>query len=328
MKVSQLCLGTITFGGMVGKIDDAKCIEMTRRAVDLGINFIDTADMYARGRSEEVVGKAIRGMRDDIVLMTKVRRRMGPGPNDEGLSRKHIMKGVMDSLKRLGTDYIDVYLLHAPDPTTPLKETLYALNDLVRAGTVHYIGLSNFTAWQIEKALRISEVYGLERVVSSEPHYNILERDVERDSLPLCLEEGIGVTPYCPLAGGFLTGKYQPDKPIPEGTRAALGDPFINMYFTGRGFAILKELRSLSEETGLKMSQLSLAWLLANPAITAPIIGVSKLKQLEENIEVVNNLPPAHALERISDISKPDWLRQQEAREAMFRKLVPPSATP
>ena len=316
VKVSELCLGTMIYGRQV---DEAASIKIIKRAVELGINFIDTANVYVEGRSEEIVGKAIKGMRDEIVLATKLRHRMGPGPNDEGLSRKHIMKSVEDSLKRLSTDYIDLYQLHRPDPATPLKETLFALDDLVSDGRVHYIGSSNFSAWQIEKALRISEVYGLECFVSSQPRYNIIDRDVERELLPLCQEEGIGVIPYSPLAGGFLTGKYQPDKSMPEGTRGQLRPEWMKQYFTERNQAILQELKSLSTETGLKMSQLSLAWLLANPAITAPINGASKLEQLEENIEVVDNPPPTQALERISEVSKPDWLRQQETREAQSR---------
>lgn len=316
VKVSELCLGTMIYGRQV---DEASSIQIIRRAVDRGINFIDTANVYVEGRSEEIVGQAIRGMRDEVVLATKVRHRMGPGPNDAGLSRKHIMKSVEDSLTRLGTDYIDLYQLHRPDSATPLKETLFALDDLVRDGRVHYIGSSNFPAWLIEKALRISEVYGLEGFVSSQPRYNILDRAVERELLPLCREEGIGVIPYSPLAGGFLTGKYQPDKAMPEGTRGQLRPDWMKQYFTAQNQAVLRELRSLSGETGLKMSQLSLAWLLANPVVTAPIIGASKLAQLEENLEVVDTPLPTRAVERISEVSKPEWLRHQEAGEARSR---------
>jgi aryl-alcohol dehydrogenase (NADP+) len=245
---------------------------------------------------------------------------MGPGPNDEGLSRKHIMKSVEDSLKRLGTDYIDLYQLHRPDFATPLKETLSALDDLVREGRVHYIGSSNFPAWQIEKALRLSDLYQLEAFSSSQPRYNLLDREVERELLPLCLEEGIGVIPYSPLAGGFLTGKYQPDAPMPEGSRGQLRPDWMKRYQTERNLLTLRELRSVSEETGLKMSQLSLAWMLANPAITAPIIGASRIEQLEENVEVVDHTIPDHALQRINDVSKPEWLLQQEARRARMRR--------
>ncbi len=313
VQVSELCLGTMIYGEQV---DAATAIQIIRRALDGGINFIDTANVYVHGRSEEIVGQAIQGRRDEVVLATKVRHRMGPGPNDEGLSRKHIMKSVEDSLTRLGTEYIDLYQLHRPDSATPLKETLFALDDLVRDGRVHYIGSSNFPAWLIEKALRISEVYGLERFVSSQPRYNILDRAVERELLPLCREEGIGVIPYSPLAGGFLTGKYHRDEAMPEGSRGQLRPDWMKQYFTEQNDAVLRELRRLSGETGLKLSQLSLAWLLANPTVTAPIIGASKLTQLEENLEVVDTPLPTRALERISEVSKPAWLRHQEANEA------------
>lgn len=318
VKVSELCLGTMIYGEQV---DAKSSIHIIKRAIDLGINFIDTANVYVRGRSETIVGQAIQGMRDDVVLATKVRHRTGRGPNDEGLSRKHLMKSIEDSLKRLGTNYTDLYQLHRPDAATPVQETLFALDDLVRDGRVHYIGSSNFPAWQIEKALRISEVHGLSSFISSQPRYNILDRDVERELLPLCREEGIGVIPYSPLAGGFLTGKYQIDHSMPEGTRGQLLPEVMELSFTQRNYAILQELRLLSEETGLKMSQLSLAWLLANPAITSPIIGTSKLEQLEENIEVVNYPPSANALARISAVSKPEWLRQQEEWTRAFQAL-------
>ena len=316
VQVSELCLGTMIYGEQV---DAATAIQIIRRALDRGINFIDTANVYVQGRSEEIVGQAIKGRRDEVVLATKVRHQMGPGPNDAGLSRKHIMKSVEDSLTRLGTEYIDLYQLHRPDSATPLKETLFALDDLVRDGRVHYIGSSNFPAWLIEKALRISEVYGLESFVSSQPRYNILDRAVERELLPLCQEEGIGVIPYSPLAGGFLTGKYHRDEAMPEGTRGQLRPDWMQQYFTEQNDAVLRELRRLSGETGLKLSQLSLAWLLANPVVTAPIIGASKLTQLEENLDVVDTPLPTRALERISEVSKPEWLRQLEVDEARSR---------
>jgi len=316
VKVSELCLGTMIYGRQV---DEASSVKIIKRAVEQGINFIDTADVYTEGGSEEIVGKAIEGMRDDIVLATKVRGRTGPGPNDEGLSRKHIMQNVEASLRRLRTDYIDLYQVHRPDPTTPLKETLTALNDLVRAGKVHYVGCSNFPAWQLEKALRTCDANDLEPFISVQPRYNIIDREIERELLPLCIEEGIGVIPYSPLAGGFLTGKYQPDKPAPEGSRGQLRPEWISHNFTPRNQAILQELERLSKETGMSMSQLSLAWLLANPAITSPIIGASQLEQLEENIDVVNHSPPTEALTRISEVSKPDWIREQEEQEARRR---------
>ena len=318
VKVSELCLGTMIYGRQV---DEATSIKIIKKAVERGINFIDTADIYTEGRSEEIVGKAIEGMRDEIVLATKVWGTMGPGPNDKGLSRKHIMRSVNASLKRLGTDYIDLYQIHRPDPTTPLKETLTALNDLVRTGKVHYVGCSTAPVRWVEKALRISAVNDLESFVSLQPRYNIIERDIEREILPLCVEEGIGVIPYSPLAGGVLTGKYRPDTPFPEGSRGQLRPERIRRNLTPHNLEILTVMEQISEETGLSMSQLSLAWLLANAAITSPIIGASKLEQVEENVEVVNHAVPAEAVTRISEVSKPDWLCEQEETEAHLRAL-------
>ncbi len=317
VKVSELCLGTMIYGRQV---EEEKSLKIIRRAVNLGINFIDTADAYVAGRSETIVGKAIEGMRDDVVLATKVYNRMGLGSNDMGLSRKHIFKAIKDSLNRLGTDYIDLYQVHRFDSTTPLRETLSALTDLVHQGKVHYIGCSNFAAWQIEKALRISDLHQLEMFSCSQPRYNLLDRAVEREHLPLCLEEGIGVIPYSPLAGGFLTGKYQSDAPLPEGSRGQLRPDWMKQYQTDRNLRIIHALRCISEETGLKMSQISLAWQLANPAITAPIIGASSIEQLEENVEVVDLTLPEYALKRINDVSKPEWLLQQEARRVRMRR--------
>jgi aryl-alcohol dehydrogenase-like predicted oxidoreductase len=287
----------------------------------LGINFIDTADVYTEGHSEEIVGKAIKGRRDDIVLATKVRGRTSSDPNGEGLSRKHIMRNLEASLKRLGTDYVDLYQVHRVDPTTPLKETMAALSDLVRSGKVRYIGCSNFPAWQLEKALRISEVQGLEAFATVQPRYNIIDRDVERELLALCVEEGIGVIPYSPLAGGVLTGKYRPDRPAPEGSRGQLRPAMVSRYLSPRNQAILQELEKVSSETKTTMSQVGLAWLMANPAITAPIIGASKLEQLEENMGVLGHPLPADALARISAVSKPDWLREQEEQEALLARM-------
>ncbi len=229
------------------------------------------------------------------------------------------MQSVQASLKRLGTDYIDLYQVHRIDPTTPLKETLEALSDLVRSGEVHYIGCSNFPAWELEKALRISEVGGLEHFISVQPRYNIIDRDIERELLPLCVEEGIGVIPYSPLAGGLLTGKYQLGKPPPEGSRGQLRPEWMGQYSTPRNQTILQELEKISGETKMSMSQLSLAWLLANQTITSPIIGASRMEQLETNIEIVNRPLPVEALKRISEVSKPDWLREQEEQEARRR---------
>ena len=321
-KVSELCLGTMIFGQQV---DEATAIKIINRAVDLGVNFIDTADVYTEGRSEEIVGKAIKGRRDDVVLATKVRGRTSQDPNGEGLSRKHIMRNLEASLTRLGTDYIDLYQVHRVDPTTPLKETIAALSDLVRSGKVRYVGCSNFPAWQLEKALRISEVQGSEAFATVQPRYNIIDRDVERELLPLCAEEGIGVIPYSPLAGGFLTGKYHADRPAPEGSRGQLRPAMVSRYLSPRNQAILQEVEKISSETKMTMGQVGLAWLMANPAVTAPIIGASKIEQLEENMGVLGHSLPADAIARISAASKPDWLREQEEQEAMLARMRRPA---
>jgi aryl-alcohol dehydrogenase-like predicted oxidoreductase len=313
MKVSVLCLGTMIYGQQV---DESTSIKIIQRALDLGINFIDTADVYVYGRSEEIVGNAIRGCRDDVVLATKVYNRMGPGPNDEGLSRKHIQHAIRASLLRLATTHVDLYQVHRFDAQTPLHETLSTMTTLRREGWIHYFGCSNFAAWQIERALRVSDRYGFIAISSSQPIYNILHRDVERELLPLCHEEGIGVIPYSPLAGGFLTGKYQIDQPAPPASRGQLRPEWMQQYHTEHNYRVLQELRQLSEETGLKMSQLSLAWILANNTVTAPIIGASRITQLEENVEVVDHPPSAKVLARISEVSKPEWLQRREAREA------------
>ena len=302
------------FGAQVNEDTAANII---RRAIDLGINFIDTADVYARGKSEEIVGRAIKDRREDIVLATKVRQRMGPGPNDEGLSRKYILHEVDESLHRLGTDYIDIYYCHRPsnsdlrtgftgDPV-PLNETLGTLTDLVKSRKVHYLGCSNFPAWLHCKALWVSEVNGLERFIVSQPVYNLLNREVEREILPLCADQGIGVVPYSPLAGGVLTGKYKAGSPAPDSSRGAVDLAWIkshNFFWEDMERAqTLKGLDSFCNERGRPMVQVVLAWLLANPVITAPIIGASSVQQLEESLGATEvNLSKAD-LERIDRIA-------------------------
>jgi aryl-alcohol dehydrogenase-like predicted oxidoreductase len=313
LRISEMCLGTMIFGG---KVDEATSLRIIERAIEVGINFIDTANNYEWGRSEEIVGKAIHGVRDDLIVATKVEALTGPGPNDYGLSRKNIIHAVDSSLKRLRTDYIDLYQVHHMDPMTPLKETLATLNGLVRDGKVRYIGCSNYAAWYLEKALGISEAEGLEGFVTVQPRYNMVDREAEYELLPLCAEEGLGVVPYSPLAGGLLTGKYQRGKNPPPGSRGGESPEWINLRLTQRNQAILQELDMITVETGLPMNQVSLAWLMANPLITAPIIGASSLEQLEANVEVVNHVVPEEVLRRISEASKPDWLRELDEQEA------------
>jgi 1-deoxyxylulose-5-phosphate synthase len=264
------------------------------RASEGGITFFDTADVYPLGgglptvgRTEEVVGEWLRGKRDRFVLATKCRGRTGPAPWEQGNSRKHILDAVEASLRRLGTDYIDLYQLHGPDPATPIDETLGALDDLVRSGKVRYVGCSNFLAYQVARAIGRSEGDGLVRFDSVQPRYNLLFRQIERELLPLCAEEGIGVIPYNPIAGGMLSGKHKASGSPTEGTRFTLGNAagtYQDRYWHDPEFATVEELRKIAEREGVPLVTLSVAWVLANPAITSPIIGASRADQLDASL--------------------------------------------
>ena len=310
LMVSELCLGTMTFGRELD-VDGSRA--MIHRFLEAGGNFIDTADVYEQGASEEIVGRALKDVsREDVVLATKVRFPMGEGPNDVGLSRKHIISGCDASLGRLGTDYIDLYQVHAWDAATPLEETLSALTDLVRQGKVRYVGVSNFTGWQLMKALYVSELRGFERVVSLQPQYSLVERNIEREVLPACREEGVGIVPWGPLGGGFLSGKYRRGQEPPEGSRiAGVPDEFEEAWHkrnVERNWRTLDAVGGISEETGKSYSQISLNWLLRQQGITAPIIGARRMEQLEDNLgaaswelgeEQVERLDRASAIEEV-----------------------------
>jgi aryl-alcohol dehydrogenase-like predicted oxidoreductase len=288
LKVSELCLGTMNFGWTSDEQNAYAVFDATFAA---GINFIDTADVYSRwvpgnpgGVAETYVGKWItRKPRDQIVLATKVRGRMWDGPNGEGLSRMHIMRAIEASLRRLQTDYVDLYQCHAPDDSTPLEETLRALDDLVRAGKVRYIGLSNYPAWQVARALWLSDKRNLASVVCVQPHYNLVWRaEFERELMPLCAAQGIGVIPYSPLQGGFLTGKYRRGQPIPRGVRGEGNDRMTRFINDERNMRLLDEMDRLGRAHGKTISQIALAWLRANPVVTSPIIGANTVAQLNE----------------------------------------------
>lgn len=290
MKVSRLCLGCMSFGGAevgnfgwtLGYKESEKIIN---RAIDMGINFFDTADYYSEGRSEQILGKAIGGRRDQLVIATKVYFPMGEGVNDSGLSRKHVRKAVKASLERLGTSYIDLYQIHRLDTNTPMKEIISTLDDLIHQdGTVNYIGASSMWAWQFEKLLRLSDEFGFERFISMQNHYNLLYREEEREMVPLCLEEGIGMIPWSPLARGFLSGKYKEGKK-PTGLRYEKDRYLSQRYFKPQDFRIVDRLVSLAHGKGVKPAQLALAWLLNKPGVVSPIIGVTKIQQLEELVE-------------------------------------------
>lgn len=313
LKVSEVCIGTMTFGYQA---DEETARAILDRALEAGVNFLDTADVYpvppsleTVGRTEEIVGRWLQGRRDTIVVATKCRGRMGPGPNDEGLSRKHIMEAVEGSLRRLQTDYIDLYQVHHPDEETPLEETLRALDDLVRSGKVRYIGCSNFEAWRLCKALWISDRLNLARFDAVQPRYNLLYRHVERELLPLCVEEGVGVIAYNPLAGGLLTGKYRRDQPPPEGTRFALGGGsgplYRQRYWRDRLFDCVDQVREISARLGATPAQVSLAWLLRQPTLTSAIVGATRQEQLDESLKAVDLDLDAATIEELGQISAP-----------------------
>jgi aryl-alcohol dehydrogenase-like predicted oxidoreductase len=304
LMVSELCLGCMTFGR---EVDEAGSREIVARFLDDGGNFIDTADVYETGLSEEITGRAVKGVRDDVVLATKVRFPMGEGPNDVGLSRKHVISGCEASLRRLGTDYIDLYQVHAWDALTPLEETLSALTDLVRAGKVRYVGVSNFTGWQLMKALWVSELRGLERFVCLQPQYSLVERNVEREILPVCREEGLGVIPWSPLGGGFLSGKYRRGERLPQGSRIAEAVESMEEHWdrraTERNWNTLNAVGEISEETGKSYAQISLNWLLRQEVVTAPIIGARNVDQLEDNLGATSWELSEEQVARLSGVS-------------------------
>jgi aryl-alcohol dehydrogenase (NADP+) len=259
--------------------------DIIRRALELGINFFDTADMYSRGVSEEVVGRALRDFarREEVVLATKVYFPTGEGPNQRGLSRAHIMNALEASLERLGTDYVDLYQIHRWDSSTPIEETLAALHDVVKAGKVRYIGASSMYAWQFARALYLADLRGWTRFISMQNHYNLVYREEEREMLPLCQAEGIGVIPWSPLARGFLAGNRTPDGG--GETARAQNDPFADrLYFQEHDFAVVDRVEAVAEGRGVSPAQVALAWLLAQPGVTAPIVGTTRIRHLEEAV--------------------------------------------
>lgn len=286
LQVSEICLGTMTFGEQVD--DEKEAIKIIERALDAGVNFIDTADIvYAEGRSEEITGKALKGKRHSVVLATKVAFPTGPGVNDFGLSRKHITEAIEDSLRRLGTDYIDLYYAHKPDYDTPVEVTLRAMDDLVRQGKVRYIAYSNCRAWQICQALWMSSLHHLARFECVQTPYNLITRENEYELLSFCASEGLGVCIYNPLAGGLLTGKHDPNKPPAKDTRFGHeleGPEYSERYWTAVNFEAVARLKQVAQEHGLSLPQFAIVWILSNEIITSAILGVTSLKQLEENL--------------------------------------------
>jgi aryl-alcohol dehydrogenase-like predicted oxidoreductase len=286
LKVSRICLGTMTYGSSRWRdwvLNEPEARPFFKRAIELGINFFDTADMYSQGMSEEVTGRAVKDFakREEVVVATKVFNRMGPDPNAAGLSRKHIMDGIDASLRRLGMDYVDLYQIHRWDPDTPIEETLEALNDVVRSGKARYIGASSMSAWQFMKSLSLADAHGWTRFVSMQDHYNLAYREEEREMIPLCLDQGIGIIPWSPLARGFLAGNRTQGKG--GATVRSKSDEFAHsMYYQPDDFAVVDRVRALAGELGKTMPQVAIAWMLAKPGITAPIVGASRLEHLEQ----------------------------------------------
>jgi len=301
LKVSRIGLGTNNFGGQISEEDSIKIV---RKALDLGINLIDTADVYTKGKSEAIIGKAVQGYRDQVVIASKVGMNMGTGPNDGGLSRKHIMRQIRRSLESLGTDHIDIYYLHCFDPETPLEETLTTLDGLVRQGMVRYVACSNFEAWQIAEANEVCSLHDLDRFVAVQPPYNLLQRNIEKDLLPYCQREKLGVITYTPLMGGLLTGKYMKDKSPQPGTRASYNTNYWNRVNKTEYFDYLDEIQKVAQEMNVSMSQLAVAWILRNPVVTAPLIGASSTEQVEENCRILEVKITDEAYAKLNEITE------------------------
>ena len=293
LKVSALTLGTMTFGGkgkfaFVGNIDAAGAARIVDIALAAGVNLIDTSDIYSTGDSEAFLGQAIRGKRDDVLLATKARFPMGPGPNDAGLSRHHLIRACEASLKRLGTDYIDLYQVHEWDGLTPVEETISALDALVRSGKVRYIGASNFAGWQLSKSLAAADRAGAARFVSQQIHYTLEAREAEYELIPISLDQGLGVLVWSPLAGGLLSGKYRRGQPHPEGGRRFADWKEPPIRDEARLYDIIEKLVQIGEAHGVSAAEVALAWLLQRPAVSSVVIGATTEAQLRTNLKAVD----------------------------------------
>jgi aryl-alcohol dehydrogenase-like predicted oxidoreductase len=313
VKVSAYCLGAMMFGPW-GNEDEDECVRMVHTALDGGINFVDTADVYGEGRSEEIVGKALRGRRDEVVLATKVHGEMGKGPNERGNSRLWITREVEASLRRLGTDHIDLYQIHRPDPDTELEETLGVLTDLVRQGKVLYLGCSTFPAWRIVESQWIAERQGLERFVCEQPPYSIFVRHIELDVLPVCDNWQMGVIVWSPLAGGWLAGKYRRGEDAPADSRAVRfrrrGSPVARRYDTSvpenqRKLDLVEDLATVAEKAGISLTRMAMAFTLAHPAVTSAIIGPRTPEQLQDLLEGADTRLGEDTLDAIDDLVAP-----------------------
>jgi aryl-alcohol dehydrogenase-like predicted oxidoreductase len=330
LLVSELCFGTMTFGGKgfwkaIGRLPQDAADDLVAQALDAGINFIDTANVYSEGESEKILGKALGKRRKDIVLATKVLGPMGPGPNDTGLSRRHIMQSIEESLTRLGTDYIDLYQIHGFDPLTPVEETLRTLDDLVRSGKVRYIGCSNLAAWQLMKSLWVSDKYNLHRFESLQAYYTIAGRDLERELVPLLQDQNLGLMVWSPLAGGLLTGKFDRDGSGPEGARRV--DFNFPPVETDRVFDAVDVMREIAREKHASVAQIALSWLLHQPVVTSVLVGAKTPEQLAENLAAPDVNLTDDELARLKAVSElpaeyPGWMIQ---RQAVYRFPEPPA---
>ncbi|WP_424768460.1 aldo/keto reductase [Paenibacillus sp. sgz302251] len=297
LQVSRFCLGTMTYGDW--DLDEKTSLSIIHRVLDSGINFIDTADTYGKGSSEEIIGKALRGRRDQVIVATKFKVRTAEGPNGEGASRYRIMRQVEASLKRLNTDYIDLYQVHRPDPNTPLDETLRALDDLVTQGKVRYIGCSNFEAWRIVESLWVSDRMNLERFVTNQPSYNMFNRYIEQEILPASERHGLATLAYSPLDGGWLSGKYRAEQPMPGNSRGERMNP--DSPENSAKLQQVEQLAQLAEAKGLQLGQFALAWLLHRPSVI-PVVGIRNEKQLESNLQALQLKLTEEDLEQVDRI--------------------------
>ena len=330
LLVSELCLGTMTFGGsdgiwgQIGQLGQDEADQLVRAALDAGINFIDTANVYAGGESERILGQSIRNLgvnRDDVVIATKVLGPMGEGPNARGASRAHILAQAKASLQRLQMDHVDLYQIHGFDPLTPIAETLEALDILVKHGHVRYLGLSNWAAWQIVKAVGIAEARKLAPILSLQAYYTLVGRDLEREVVPMLRAEGLGLMVWSPLAGGFLSGKYAAG--TNDGRRATFDFPPVNLE---RGDAVIAAMRPIAEAKGVSVAQVALAWLLHQPVVTSVIVGAKRIEQLQDNIrstEVALSAEDLAALDAVSALPPeyPGWMLE---RQGQYRAAFAP----
>ena len=325
VKVSEICFGAMTFGGRgywktIGELEQKDANELVNLCFDAGVNFFDTADVYSEGLSETMLGKALGDRRNEIILATKVRGRTGKGPNDVGLSRRHIIENCNSSLKRLETDYIDLYQIHSFDPFTPQEETLRALDDLVRDGKVRYIGVSNHTGWQLMKALAISEKHNLEKFITLQAYYSLVARDLENELVPLCLDQKLGILPWSPLGGGFLTGKYRRGKERPKNARRYDRESQFLQFDEEKGFDIVDELEKIAKNHNATIAQAALNYLLRKPGVSSVIIGAKTKEQLGDDLKASDWEMTADEVDKLDKLSMPprvypNWMLQRTIQD-------------